>query len=258
MRLKWLSWAILGGCLAAAVALFWPVRPLWLWLDPIPGRVEHFSPDGQYLYTVHYPPAGQSPYLCQLDAANGAVLQKTEIDGLVSTGLGRHEHSIRLSQDARTVFVGTTSAGAGATDIWHLYDAQTGKCRSEAIMNVAHFNPEADSRNGRWFWTYHGVRGKSKMNEGLDVHSIESGKCILQLRAKAGVTSWSIQFHPVKDQALVFWNTPQPGYYQLHRLTFRGRDQAIHAPNFTTGTALERYRQLGKRHLVGRIFRTSS
>src|SRR5450432_2937527 len=134
MRLKWLSWAILGACIAAAAALFWPVRPLWMWLDTTPGTIQGYSPDGQWLYTVHIPGPGQSPYLCQLNAATGELTKRIVLEGLVRQGNINFEFDIRLSRDARTVFVGTTSAGATSTDTWHLYDAQTGKRRSEAIM----------------------------------------------------------------------------------------------------------------------------
>jgi hypothetical protein len=68
MRLKCLFWAIFAGCIAVAVALFWPVRPMWMWLDAVPATVKQYSPDGQSLYTVHHPGKGESPYLCRLEA----------------------------------------------------------------------------------------------------------------------------------------------------------------------------------------------
>ena len=219
MRLKWLFWAIFAGCIAAAVALFWPVRPLWMWLDSVPASVKQYSPDGQSLYTVHHPGKGESPYLCRLDAATGTVVQKTVLEGLVSTAIGKNGYSIRLSQDARTLFVGTPSPGAMAIDTWHLYDAQTGKRRSEAILNVGHFNPESDALSGRWFWTYHGDRNAGKAFDGLDVYSMETGQCILPLRPQQGVRPWNIQLHPTQDQALVFWsNGHDQSYLQLIRL----------------------------------------
>ncbi len=220
MRLKWLSWAILGACIAAAVALFWPVRPLWMWLDSTPGSVQYYSQDGQWLYTVHIPEPGQLPYICQLNAATGELVKRILLEGLVRKGTpGVFEFDIRLSRDARTVFVGTQSAIGRDIDTWHLYDAQKGKRTSEAIMNVAHFNPEADSLNGRWFWTIHGIRGRSNHDDGVDIHSIETGQCILELRPNKDMHPRSIHFHPTNDQALVFWtNGKEHSYYQLIEL----------------------------------------
>lgn len=240
MRLKWLISAILGAVLAAIIVLFWPVRPLWMWLDTVPASVDLFSPDGKSLYTNHYPPKGESPFLCQWDAVTGALIHKTVLEGLISTGLGKNEFSIRLSQDARTVFVSNRTNFANATDTWHLYDAQTGKCRSEAIRNVGHFNPAADSPNGHWFWTYHGSRQNNKLNEGLDIYSMETAKPVLELRPDQAVRPWSIQLHPVKDQALVMWsNGKDQSYFQLINLPDGEEVRRFSLPVLPTGQRWE-------------------
>lgn len=221
MRWKRLFAAILGAGLTAFIVFCWPVRPLWMWLDSTKGTIQNYSPDGQWLYTVHIPGPGQSPYLCQLNAASGARVKRIELEGLVCTGKPSTdtEFDIRLSQDASTVFVGTQSPGAGSTDSWHLYDAETGKRRSEIIKEVAHLNPEADSKNGHWFWTSHGIRGRSKLNEGLDIYSLETGKRIIELRPIGKQKPTSIKLHPQRDVALVLWSGgTDPAYYQLLEL----------------------------------------
>jgi WD40 repeat protein len=212
VRIWWVLLAIIFGVLAATAAYLWPVSLFWIVQLPEEARVLNISPDGSSIYTLHESKDG-SLFIVRWDAKTGKEIQRTVMQEVNTTQFrakGMFTHDLRLARDSKTVFIGLPVLGP-AINSWYLHDAETGKRLAGPILDVAHFNPEADSLDGRWFWVYHGDRNKPNLNEGLDVYAARTGEQILKLRNNDGMSPWSLQFSPDGNTAAVHWTSGRPG-----------------------------------------------
>jgi hypothetical protein len=179
MRKRWLALPLAIGLSSAAVVWFWPIMPLWHRAVSADVEVLRFGPDGRILYTVDGLIRSADPstlHVCRWEAATGELLGAVSISHKAKAP----RVEMRLSPDACTLLLGDSEALAAVPIlrwVWFIFDAKTGQRRGVPVGHVAHFNPDAFSQDGRWFWVYSW--------DGIDIVDTATGKRVVELRARA-------------------------------------------------------------------------